>query len=137
MEYRKSRHRDRILQFLKDTNEHPSAECIYLKFKKEIPEISLGTVYRNLKILQEQGCIQKLTLGDGAERFDGQMTTHYHLVCEKCRVIDDFEMPHYNQINEDAEKMSRFKITHHRIEFYGICEKCQNKTENQGSKKEK
>jgi Fe2+ or Zn2+ uptake regulation protein len=127
MEYRRSKQRDTILTFLKNTRIHPTADWIYLELKKKIPNISLGTVYRNLQVLEEMGEIQKIP-GENTFRYEAKIDPHYHLICEKCGTMVDFEMPHYELINKDAEKMSAFKIARHRIDFYGICSKCQNKS---------
>ncbi len=124
MEYRKSQQRERILKILKETKSHPTADWIYMRLKEEIPELSLGTVYRNLKVLMGQGLIQKLPFGSTFDRFEAKIAPHYHLVCEKCGLVEDFEMPQYAAINSQAEKMSEFKISRHRIDFFGICGKC-------------
>ena len=124
MEYRKSQHRERILEILEETRSHPTADWIYMRLKEEIPELSLGTVYRNLKVLMDQGLIQKLPFGSTFDRFEAKIAPHYHLVCEKCGLVEDFEMPQYAAINSQAEKMSEFKISRHRIDFFGICGKC-------------
>jgi Fur family transcriptional regulator, peroxide stress response regulator len=127
MEYRRSRQRDRILEILKETKVHPTADWVYKKLKEEIPYLSLGTVYRNLKVLAEQGHIQKLPFGSTFDRFEAKIAPHYHLVCEKCGLVEDFEMPQYSDINQKAEKISTFKISRHRIDFFGLCKKCQDK----------
>lgn len=137
MEYRKSQQRDRILEILKETKSHPTADWIYMRLKEEIPELSLGTVYRNLKVLMEQGLIQKLPFGSRFDRFEAKISPHYHLVCEKCGLVEDFEMPQYSTINSKAEKMSAFKISRHRIDFFGLCKKCQNKTKQSTKRKGK
>lgn len=124
MEYRKSQQRERILKILKETKSHPTADWIYMRLKEEIPELSLGTVYRNLKVLMDQGLIQKLPFGSTFDRFEAKIAPHYHLVCEKCGLVEDFEMPQYAAINSQAEKMSEFKISRYRIDFFGICGKC-------------
>ena len=136
MATRRSKQRERILQTLQGTDSHPKAEWIYLKLKSEIPNLSFGTVYRNLAILQEQGFIQKMPLGT-TDRFEGKITPHYHLVCERCGRIADIEMPMYAEINDKANKMSSFKINRHRIDFFGTCEKCQNRTKKQTKRKGK
>lgn len=128
MEYRKSQQRDNILAILKETKSHPTADWVYMKLKEKMPELSLGTVYRNLKVLMEQGHIQKLPFGSTFDRFEARIAPHYHLVCEKCGLVEDFEMPHYSSINQNAEQMSTFKISRHRIDFFGLCKKCQNGT---------
>ncbi|HUI92058.1 MAG TPA: transcriptional repressor [Chitinivibrionales bacterium] len=125
MQYRRSQQRERILEILKGTKSHPTADWIYKKLKEEIPELSLGTVYRNLHILISQGHIQKLPFGSTFDRFEAKIAPHYHLVCEKCGAVIDFEMPEYSDINKKAERLSSFKISRHRIDFFGLCEKCQ------------
>jgi Fur family transcriptional regulator, peroxide stress response regulator len=129
MGYRKSQQRERILELLNRTKSHPTADWIYMRLKAEIPELSLGTVYRNLKVLMEQGLIQKLPFGSTFDRFEAKIAPHYHLVCEKCGLVEDFEMPHYSAINSQAEKMSTFKISRHRIDFFGLCGKCRKEDE--------
>jgi len=125
MHYRKSQQRERILHLLEQTDTHPTADWIYSQLKEEIPELSLGTVYRNLKILLEQGHIQKLPFGSTYDRFEARREPHYHLVCEQCGTVSDFEMPLYDEINRRAQKSSTFKVMRHRIDFFGICDTCQ------------
>jgi Fe2+ or Zn2+ uptake regulation protein len=135
MEYRRSQKRERILEILKETNVHPTADWVYKKLKEEIPDLSLGTVYRNLKVLADQGHIQKLPFGSTFDRFEAKIAPHYHLVCEKCGLVEDFEMLQYLGINQAAEKMSSFRISRHRIDFFGLCKKCQNKPKQQIKRK--
>ena len=137
MEYRKSQQRERILEILKETKSHPTADWIYMRLKEEIPELSLGTVYRNLKVLMEQGLIQKLPFGSTFDRFEAKIAPHYHLVCEKCGLVEDFEMPQYAAINSQAEKMSAFKISRHRIDFFGLCGKCRKENKQSTQRKGK
>jgi len=125
MKYRKSRHRQRILEILSETKSHPTADWVYERLKEEIPELSLGTVYRNLHVLKEQGHIEKLPFGSTFDRFEVKTKPHYHLVCEKCGLVEDFEMPQYSKINRKADRLSSFKIFRHRIDFFGLCENCQ------------
>jgi Fur family transcriptional regulator, peroxide stress response regulator len=125
MKYRNSRQRQRILEILKETKSHPTADQVYKKLKEEFPELSLGTVYRNLNVLLEQGHIEKLPFGSTFDRFEAKIKPHYHLVCDKCGLVKDFEMPLYAGINKKAEKLGSFKILRHRIDFFGLCKKCQ------------
>jgi Fur family transcriptional regulator, peroxide stress response regulator len=124
MNYRGSKQRERILELLKKTHSHPTADWLYMTLKGEIPNLSLGTVYRNLKILVEQGLILKLSFGSTFDRFEAKIAPHYHLVCENCGVVDDINMPQFSQINAKAEKLTLFKIVRHQIYFFGICDKC-------------
>jgi Fur family transcriptional regulator, peroxide stress response regulator len=128
MDYRRSRQRDRILQIVKETNTHPTADWVYRNLKKEIPGLSLGTVYRNLNVLLEQGLIQKLPFDNTFDRFEGNVAPHYHLICEKCNTVEDFEMTVSININKQVEQKSSFKINRHRTDFFGICKKCQHQS---------
>lgn len=124
MNYRKSKQREKILLLIQETKVHPTADWVYRKLKPKIPGLSLGTVYRNLSVLEEQGLIRTMALG-GTDRFEGNITPHYHLVCDNCGIVADIEMPIYAEINRKAGRMSSFKINRHRIDFFGLCEKCQ------------
>lgn len=124
--YKKSRQRERIYELLKSTDTHPTAEWIYDRLKKEFKSLSMGTVYRNLKILLEQGLIIKLDFGSTFDRFDADVSPHYHFICEKCgAVLDLHAIPVETRLNNKVEKATGFKVSHHRTEFYGICDKCQ------------
>ena len=124
MNHRQTRQRQRILDVLRETEAHPTADWIYERLKSEMPALSLGTVYRNLKFLVKQGHVRKLPFGSTFDRFDGRLSPHYHLVCERCGRITDFIMPHRVDINRKVEKMSGFSIAQHRIDFFGLCGKC-------------
>ena len=76
-----SKQREAIKNFLVTRYDHPTAETVYLNIRKEFPNISLGTVYRNLNLLAEIGEIQKLSSGIGPDRFDGNPAPHYHFIC--------------------------------------------------------
>lgn len=138
MQYRKSQQRERILEIIKQTRSHPTADWIYQQLKDEIPDLSLGTVYRNLKVLMEQGHILKLPFGSTYDRFEAKISPHYHLVCEQCGEVRDFETTLYNEINKRVmNSSSTFKVTRHRIDIFGICEKCQKNATKQHKEKEK
>ena len=125
--FRKSKQRTRILELLRSTKIHPTADWLYEKLKNEFPRLSLGTVYRNLSILIEQGLAKKIHFGSTFDRFEANIKPHYHLICESCRKIFDFEMPAYDDINFQANQITNFTIHHHKLEFFGICEKCKTK----------
>lgn len=122
---RKTRQKEAILRLLKDTLSHPTADWIYTQVKREIPNISLGTVYRNLKLLRENGDISELDFSGALSRFDGNPANHYHFRCELCERIFDLDEP----VNEDMDKKvaekTGFKISCHRLEFHGLCKECQ------------
>ena len=125
MNYKRSKQGESMSGLLGQTDINLRADRLYDKIKKESPSLNLGTVYRNLNILVEQKLIQKLPFGSTHDRYEALKSPHYHLVCEKCGSVQDFEMPQYTEINDQAQRMSSFNISRHRIDFFGICEKCQ------------
>ncbi len=110
-----------ILEILKSTNIHPTADWIYEKAREIIPNISLGTVYRNLKILKEEGLIIELTDGKQS-RFDGRIDNHFHFKCEKCGSIYDIEPGDVNVEYTIEDKGFMIKTVD--INLTGICSKC-------------
>ena len=122
--YKRSVRRERILSLLRSTKDHPTADWVYSRLKKEFSHLSLGTVYRNLNILNEQGLVRKLTFGSTFDRYDANLVSHSHLVCEKCGRVIDFEMPCSPDLDTRVEQQSGFHVTVKRIEFFGICPQC-------------
>ena len=119
-----SRQREAIKHYLASTKEHPTADTVYLHVKEDFPNISLGTVYRNLSLLSETGQILKLNMRDGADRFDGRIAPHDHFVCEKCHCVEDIFLDDNEEITSAAQKKFDGKIHSHTTTFYGICKKC-------------
>ena len=122
--YRYSRQRERILEVLRSTESHPTATWLYDKLKPEFPRLSLGTVYRNLAILIEQGLAQKIDAGSTFDRFEAKTEPHYHLICRKCGKIEDFEKHFFPEIDEEIRQSTDFDIEGHRIDFFGTCSEC-------------
>jgi len=114
-----------VLEELKKTTAHPTADELYEAVRRRLPNISLGTVYRNLEILSACGEIQKLDLGEGKKRFDARMDPHYHLRCTQCgRVFDIPYIPLDKEIENRLQGVNNFKVTGIQIHFDGICEEC-------------
>ena len=122
--YKRSKQRERILELLKSTGIHPSADWVYEKLKKEYNNLSLGTVYRNLSILNRQGHIKKIDFGSTFDRYDSNITEHHHFICEKCGSIKDITLPINKELYNRVDKMINSKTERHRIEFYGLCNNC-------------
>jgi len=122
--YRNSKQRQKTLGLLKSTKSHPTASWIYEKLRHEFPSLSLGNVYRNLKILVDLGCIQELKFGSTFDRYDGNVNPHYHFVCESCGQIKDVDLEQKNELNKMAETATNCTVKHHRLEFYGLCDTC-------------
>lgn len=121
-----SRQRESIKQFLITTKEHPTADTVYMHVKEEFPNISLGTVYRNLKLLTELGEAIKITTPDGGDRFDGCVQPHNHFICTGCgRVLDlDLDMKKIEKINQAAAENFDGIIESSNTIFFGQCNDC-------------
>ncbi|MGN0485271.1 MAG: transcriptional repressor [Lachnospiraceae bacterium] len=119
-----SRQREAIKNFLKMRKDHPTAETVYFYVKQDFPNISLGTVYRNLSLLTELGEIQKIPAADGGDRFDGNPVMHYHFFCKKCGCVMDLNLDPLKELDEAADKCFDGIIEGHTTEFYGICPEC-------------
>ncbi len=122
---RKSKQRDVILKVVMNSKSHPGADWVYEQVRKEIPNISLGTVYRNLKSLAEAGKILQLEIAGHASRFDGNTESHYHFRCKKCGHMLDLDEPVDRSIEERIAKKTGFKILRQRVELTGLCNQCQ------------
>ena len=119
-----SRQREAILDFLRTRTDHPTADVIYENIRILYPNISLGTVYRNLSLLADIGEIRKLSDFAGADHFDGRTDRHCHFMCRKCRKIIDIENMNFDQILQDASKRFSGEITDFNARFFGLCEDC-------------
>lgn len=118
-----SRQRECIKNFLLSRYDHPTADTIYINVKKEFPNISLGTVYRNLALLTDLGEIIKITT-DGPDRFDAHVDPHSHFICRKCHGILDIYIENENFINEETQKDFPGQIEGYTIQYYGLCRDC-------------
>lgn len=121
---RYSRQREAIHTYLMSTKQHPTAEAVYEYMRRSFPNISLGTVYRNLNFLVEHGDALRLEFGDGVDHFDGRTTPHNHFHCKNCGRVIDLDMDPINHIDRIADAGFRGSIQGHSIYFYGICEDC-------------
>lgn len=122
--FRKSKQRERILALLNSTDSHPTAGWLYDHLKNEFKNLSMGTVYRNLSILVEQGLIKKIDFGSTFDRFDGNIQPHYHFICECCGAVIDLDMAVEEELNRKAGALSGFLVKWHRAEFFGKCDRC-------------
>lgn len=124
---RETRQREAILRVLRNTKSHPTADLIYEEVRKEIPNISKGTVYRNLKVLREGGQISELNLNGTVSRFEAKQESHYHFRCEQCGRVFDVDEPIDRALDGKVAKRTGFKISYHQLEFRGVCHDCQHK----------
>ncbi len=122
---RRSKQKEAIRRVVMETNCHPNADWVYEQVKSEIPNISMGTVYRDLRLLANAGEIQQLDIVGTASRFDGNTKSHYHFRCERCGRIYDLDEAVDQSIEEKVARKTGFKITGHRLELFGLCSQCQ------------
>ena len=116
-----SRQREMIKDFLCTRKDHPTADVVYTNVRQQYPNISLGTVYRNLTLLSDMGEIQRLHLGDGVDHFDADTSPHNHFVCKQSGCVQDLDMESIDHIAETAGKNFAWKINGHITRFYGFC----------------
>lgn len=122
-----SRQRELIYQTVMENQVHPTAEFVYNYLKKDNPQLSLGTVYRNLQQLSENGIISRVSIPDQPDRFDGITTPHYHAVCSECGSITDVFMENMADIDGLVASKTGLDIVGHEIVFKIICPVCKNR----------
>ncbi|HIT62857.1 MAG TPA: transcriptional repressor [Candidatus Ventrimonas merdavium] len=119
-----SRQRESIKACLVSRHDHPTADAIYTCIREEFPNISLGTVYRNLNLLVDLGEIRKLTFGDGKDHFDADVHPHCHFVCRCCGAIQDLPMPSLESIEQEMQPLTDGRIENMTLDFSGLCSAC-------------
>lgn len=117
--------RHAVLEYLLNAMTHPTADEIYKALENKFPNMSVATVYNNLRVLKEVGLVRELPYGDSSSRFDCDMSKHYHIICSQCGKIVDFHYPSLDEVESLAEQVTGFNVSHHRLEVYGTCTDCQ------------
>ena len=121
-----SKQREAILALLRETKTHPTAEWLHSNLKESYPKLGLATVYRNLRLFEQLGLVQRIDVGDGLEHFDAGVHTHYHFYCRNCNSVIDVDLPnlHPEQYLPDG-----FTPHRHQLVFYGECSNCKSKNQ--------
>jgi len=121
-----SRQRQAIKDYLTFSKDHPTADDVYMDVRQQFPNISLGTIYRNLKLLIDIGEVIKVSNTDGKDRFDGKTEPHNHFQCVECNKVTDldFDMENIHKINQLAGDSFEGEITSSSTMFYGTCGDC-------------
>ena len=126
-----SRQRESIKACLMGRRDHPTADALYTSIREQFPNISLGTVYRNLSLLSDIGEIRKLTNFGSADRYDGRVAPHSHFMCTRCNRVIDMQSDSLNGILEQAAaEFIHGKVFDVDASFYGICKECLKKKKN-------
>lgn len=119
-----SRQRELVFNAVMEHKLHPTADFVYSFLRRENPNLSLGTVYRNLSLLAENGQIRKISIPHGGDRFDSRMDEHYHMVCQSCGGVYDIELHSLHSLDERIEQDTGFTVTGHELIVNGICTHC-------------
>ena len=123
-----SKQREDLLSVLKNSKSHPTAEELYNSIKEKIPSVSRGTVYRNLKGLVDEGYIIKISMTDGADRYDYIHKKHNHIICKYCGMVKDFEYDFdLKNVKLSVIKQTEMDPLLDGVIVYGICGKCKEK----------
>lgn len=114
--------RMQILQTFTLLAGHPTIEDIH----RELPYMSVPTIYKNVNLFVNMRILNELPYGNGLSRYEFYKSNHYHVICELCGEIVDFEFPKLIEVEDLAASLSKFKIHKHEMEIYGVCPTCQN-----------
>lgn len=117
--------RHAIIEFLIETDSHPTADDIYQKLVSNFPNMSVATVYNNLRLLTRMNLVNELKYFDASSRFDFNSTRHYHAICSNCGKITDFQYPGLDDVEIVASNLTGYDVDTHRLEIYGTCPTCQ------------
>jgi Fur family peroxide stress response transcriptional regulator len=121
-----SHQREAIISFLKTRTDHPTADVVYQNISETIPNISLGTVYRNLNQLADAGVILRFTVNGRTDRYDADTSPHCHFICKCCGAVKDIFINPTEKLIEEASSISCDSIENVSVFFHGICEDCNN-----------
>ena len=134
---RNTRQRRIILEEVRKSASHPTADEVCTMVRKRLPRISLGTVYRNLEMMSESGLIRKLEFIGTQNRYDANMHHHYHVLCTKCGRVDDVPFSADLDIEGTFQGAGGYRITGHQLVLTGLCPRCQQVEAQKTAKKER
>jgi Fur family peroxide stress response transcriptional regulator len=124
IERKHSKKREAILETIRSTSSHPTARWVYDQLKPRIPDLSLGTVYRNITLFREEGKVISVGVVNGEEHFDGFTEPHPHGVCECCGKVLDLPCPDEQAFTLMEGSLSGFVTDFRKTVFYGLCPAC-------------
>lgn len=125
MERRNTVQKELILTTVREMRSHVTADAVYDRIHETYPNISKGTVYRNLGILADEGEIRRVEIPDGPDRFDFTLADHYHVRCVRCGEVSDVDMDTIKDIDDRIKDTHGMKFINYDILFKGICPTCQ------------
>jgi len=136
MGYRFTTPREAVLNVLSKKTGHLSADEVFFLVREKYRGIGLATIYRTLDLLVQMGIVQKFDFGDGRARYELVLDskTHHHLICGECGRVVDYgtlskeELMFVQELEKEAGKRHNFEIDSHRIDFFGLCDECKEKS---------
>ena len=119
-----TRQREVVLQVIRDSHEHLTANEIFAAAKSRLPSISFATVYNSLRYLKDAGLVHEIKFGDGSSRYDRETDRHDHAICNECGKLVDFDLPQTAELMLAAARKSRFKPESVHLTLRGLCADC-------------
>lgn len=119
-----TKQRQAVLQVIRESEEHLTANEVFDKARKIQPGISFATVYNSLRFLKEQGMIGEVRFGSDAARFDRTLDRHDHAICNACGKLIDLNLPIPDEILKKGERLSKFKADSIEVVLRGLCPEC-------------
>jgi Fur family transcriptional regulator, peroxide stress response regulator len=114
-----------VVKILVQNEGHPNIETIFDQLQKDFPTMSLATVYRNVMLLKSLGEVLEISFPDGSNRYDGKKPyPHPHVICVRCKSIIDPDLNTLQDLTEEVNRITGFKILTHRLDFFGVCSEC-------------
>jgi Fur family transcriptional regulator, peroxide stress response regulator len=120
-----------VYEALQGDHSHPSAEEIHRRVQKTSPRVSLGTIYRNLQRLTEEGKIRTVRLGECSARYDPTLEDHDHFICQRCGRVDDIWLKRDRRVNFAPLVSKGFTVLDHSLEIHGLCPQCKQRRPSQ------
>jgi len=125
--YRLTRQRQVVLEELASVDTHPRADQIYQMVRRRIPNVSFGTIYRNLKTLEELGLISEIQYGTRSSRFDANVSSHHHFVCRRCEKIIDVDAGPNLDFESSSLAQMGYQVQEYQLQLIGLCPACKKK----------
>ena len=129
--------RQLIIEYLIDTDTHPTVDEIYHGITQRYGALSLATIYNNLNVLVKAGLVEEMKFNGVTSRYDYNHHQHFHILCVECGQIEDVHFDHVQPIIDAAKEQTKYQVFHLNIELHGLCSKCQEKHNYQGENEEK
>lgn len=116
-----------IYGVLAESKDHPTAEALYQRVKRRLPQVSLATVYRNLRLFRDAGMVEEVATGSSFARYDANLQPHHHLICRGCGCVTDCYSTEFDSIVSVGSRLDEFEVHDAKVNVYGLCRTCRPK----------